>query len=350
MAADTPISRRSVLSAVGLGLTGGLFGSAATAVGQTDPTYAVVQGGTCTPVRVFQGDEPVETRYGYHLPEQYVSEENGASAGEPTYASTGTTDLQRTGTSVAFLYRGPNGLSLVFVHGSLDARDAGSVTFRVSGLPSSGRWLVKDDLYRVPATGELAAGNHDRWDVDGTDHRIDWTWGAAGTDGGAFGYLGDAFDVVVEPAFNEAAALYGEHYEGTVEEWAFVSATAEGPTYLSLAMDEPLRIRTGGCGGESKTPVRDDIETDTEAEEATETEREEEGEDDGEEEEPKDERDGERDDETSSVDAASDGDRTVCHRPPGNPDNAHTIEVGSESAVEAHLGHGDTMGQCDGNG
>ena len=36
---------------------------------------------------------------------------------------------------------------------------------------------------------------------------------------------------------------------------------------------------------------------------------------------------------------------TICHRPPGNPDNAHTIRVGS-SAVPAHLGHGDSLGPC----
>ena len=35
----------------------------------------------------------------------------------------------------------------------------------------------------------------------------------------------------------------------------------------------------------------------------------------------------------------------VCHLPPGNPENAHTIEV-AESAVAAHLAHGDTRGQC----
>jgi len=36
----------------------------------------------------------------------------------------------------------------------------------------------------------------------------------------------------------------------------------------------------------------------------------------------------------------------VCHIPPGNPDNAHTISVGAR-AVPAHLAHGDTLGACD---
>jgi hypothetical protein len=35
----------------------------------------------------------------------------------------------------------------------------------------------------------------------------------------------------------------------------------------------------------------------------------------------------------------------VCHIPQGNPGNAHTIKI-SQSAVAAHLGHGDTLGAC----
>lgn len=35
----------------------------------------------------------------------------------------------------------------------------------------------------------------------------------------------------------------------------------------------------------------------------------------------------------------------VCHVPPGNPANAHTIVVG-EPALSAHLRHGDPLGAC----
>jgi len=45
------------------------------------------------------------------------------------------------------------------------------------------------------------------------------------------------------------------------------------------------------------------------------------------------------------------GHKTVmCHIPPGNPDAAHTIAVGSPAAVRTHLAHGDTEGSCNGNG
>ena len=37
--------------------------------------------------------------------------------------------------------------------------------------------------------------------------------------------------------------------------------------------------------------------------------------------------------------------RTICHIPPGNPANAHTLCVGT-AAVPAHLQHGDTLGEC----
>jgi hypothetical protein len=36
---------------------------------------------------------------------------------------------------------------------------------------------------------------------------------------------------------------------------------------------------------------------------------------------------------------------TICHIPPGNPANAHTIEV-SKNALKAHLKHGDYLGEC----
>ena len=43
--------------------------------------------------------------------------------------------------------------------------------------------------------------------------------------------------------------------------------------------------------------------------------------------------------------ASAKGKVCLCHHPPGNPANVHTVCVG-ESAVKAHLKHGDTLGEC----
>ncbi|MFH0895624.1 MAG: hypothetical protein V2A54_14405, partial [Bacteroidota bacterium] len=40
---------------------------------------------------------------------------------------------------------------------------------------------------------------------------------------------------------------------------------------------------------------------------------------------------------------------TICHIPPGNPSNAHTITI-SINALPAHLAHGDNIGSCSGDG
>ena len=47
------------------------------------------------------------------------------------------------------------------------------------------------------------------------------------------------------------------------------------------------------------------------------------------------------------ADDDGDGRVAICHVPPGNPDNTHTITV-SINAVPAHLAHGDYCGPCEG--
>ena len=46
------------------------------------------------------------------------------------------------------------------------------------------------------------------------------------------------------------------------------------------------------------------------------------------------------------ADDDGDGRVTICHVPPGNPDNAHAITV-SVNALRAHLAHGDYCGPCE---
>ena len=45
--------------------------------------------------------------------------------------------------------------------------------------------------------------------------------------------------------------------------------------------------------------------------------------------------------------ADSPGKVLICHIPPGNPANAHVIDV-SVNAMPAHLAHGDSLGECGG--
>jgi hypothetical protein len=130
--------------------------------------------------------------------------------------------------------------------------------------------------------------------------------------------LGDDFEVVIDPAFNEDASLYNQHYKGTITDWELLTGSVDAPKRISLSKDEPVRIIAGSCERE------DDVD------EEDEKEREDEKETEGEEDENR-------------------GKYTICHKPSGNPDNARTIRVGTESALRAHLEHGDIRGPCSGD-
>lgn len=53
------------------------------------------------------------------------------------------------------------------------------------------------------------------------------------------------------------------------------------------------------------------------------------------------------DDDSGSV-SVGEEDLVICHYPPGNPHNAHTISV-ADNAWPAHQAHGDMIGGCVGN-
>ena len=243
--------RRTVLRGMGALAGTAAFAAPGAAVDDGGPGYVLVQGDTCIPMTPLAGEEPVEDLYDYRLPERFVSEENGASdpGTGPYYSSAGTDSLQAPDSSVLFLYDGPGGLSLVVVHGDAADGGGGSATFTVSGVPAGASWVVKDDHYRDPETGEIAESNYDRWETRGRTHRIDWTWGGR-TDGGALEGLGDEFELRVDPGFNEEAALYGEHYEGDVEDWQAVVGSRNGLKRVGLKLDEPVTLRSGDCTGE----------------------------------------------------------------------------------------------------
>jgi hypothetical protein len=201
---------------------------------QAERAYSLEQGDDCAPLAPLQGEDPVAAFYDYRAP--FTDPEAG------TYSSHGTTDLQEDDASVLFLYDGPEGLSLVLVHGRLDGGgDGGNVTFEMSGLPESGEWVVADDDY----DGETS---YDVWERDGDESTVSWTWQGGRTDGGAFRGLGDLDELAIDPAFNDAAALADEHDVGQVTRWVALSGDAADPERTELALDERVTVRPGACG------------------------------------------------------------------------------------------------------
>lgn len=244
---DTSPRRRTLLQFLGAAAGTGAVERTYRAMA-ADPERAVVleQDDRCVELTPLSGDESVEAFYDYRYPtERY----EGVSGSEGyTYSSAGTTDLQRDRTSLLFLYEGPDGLSLVVVHGRLEGDDDGGVvTLTMRGMPASASWVVRDDYYLEG--GQPAASNFDRWDGDGEVHELDWAYKGGRTDGGAVRGLGREFEFTVEPAFNDDAALADDHDFGPIEAWEALSGDRENPERFPLRLDRPVTVRTGGCDG-----------------------------------------------------------------------------------------------------
>ncbi|MBX0284931.1 hypothetical protein EGH22_01205 [Halomicroarcula sp. F28] len=295
-------TRRRFLTAAAAAFAG--LGLATTTDADDHRTFTVEQDGDCYPVVPLSGDEPVEAFYEWGLDER-------------SYSSEGTRELQDSETSLLFLYRGPEGLSLVVVHDAADdGTPGGKVTFEITGIPGSATWAVKDDLYE-------AETNVDTWEVNGTvleanestitddynassenetagdgnetepyqnetedtaidqgkndtagdgnetepdqnetaastrTDEIDWWWTTGRTDGGALrGLAVDDLELRIEPAFNDEAELEDTPNDGEVTSWELLSGDREDPDRTALDLDEPLTLRTGSCDGD--TPTADD--------------------------------------------------------------------------------------------
>lgn len=189
--------------------------------------FVVRQGGECAPIAPLSyQDQPVEAFYGYNP--------------DPTAANSQQTNfpvpLEAVQTSRLFLYRGPDGLSLVFVHGGEDD-PGGAASFALSGVPGGASWLVQDD------------GATDQFTVGGGTAAADWAWGAMGrNDGGVLGFLGGDFAIQIDPRFNEEAELGPfDGPEAVVQQWQVLSGDATDPDVIGLALDQPVEIATGTC-------------------------------------------------------------------------------------------------------
>ena len=231
----TRVNRRTILWGLGATALGaGVISSAEAGVGVTgtsgddssSESYVIQQGDRCIPITPLEyRDTEITEFYGY---EPSLSAENPRQSQTPV-------GLEENGVSQLFLYRGPEGLSLVVIHGD---ETGGAATFTISGLPEDGEWTVQDDSYD---------GATDEFDVDQDPAVIDWAWGSARrNDGGAFTGLGDEFEVTIEPAFNDAATLE-PFSQGDIESWRVLSGDISDLETTELSLDEPVTIRTGSC-------------------------------------------------------------------------------------------------------
>lgn len=222
---DPRIRRRTVLRAAGAGVAGLLAGTASAQAG-----YRLVQASDCTPLSPLSGDVPAEEFYRY-------------DEGRTYWSASGPVDaLTAPETSRLFLYDGPDGLSLVFVHGARQENDpvgGGAASFEIRGLPSDGEWVVRDDFYEGPT-------RFDRWSFSADRAVIHWTWGAGRTDGAVFRGV-DGARVVVDPAFNSDAELYGQHYSGDVQRWQAVTGSLDDPETVGLDGGQRVIIEPGDC-------------------------------------------------------------------------------------------------------
>ena len=262
--------------------------AAGSSTAQEEAEYSIVQEGRCVPLSPISGEVPVEEVYNYQMREGRWNGTAGASDdGGPYYASKGLEGILRENTSHLFLYDGPEGLSLVVIHGKPGASGGGngnaggggngnaggggngnagsngggggngnaggngggggSATFTIAGLPEDGSWVVKDDFYLDPETGEQHASNFDVWRDGEEPQTIAWTWADRATDGGAFRDLGSDFEFEIAPGFNDDAMRLAKNYDGEVTEWQVLSGPTADLGRTSLALDAPVTVRATAC-------------------------------------------------------------------------------------------------------
>lgn len=189
--------------------------------------FALEQGERCIPLTPLQyQSQTVEEFYGY-TPD--------VSAANPRQSNT-PTNVEEPGTSRLFLFSGPQGLSLVILHGG-DGDPGGAASFEITGLPPAGEWVVLDDSHE---------GSQDVFETQAGRSEMHWAWGLAGrNDGGAFRGLGGGFEVRIDAAFGEAAMR--EPLDGADVNWQVLSGDARNPEVTDLDEDRPVTIRSGGC-------------------------------------------------------------------------------------------------------
>ncbi|WP_339106376.1 CARDB domain-containing protein [Haloterrigena salinisoli] len=238
MTQDDTLVRKSVLTTVVVVIAFTLaapFGTATVGATTTPPSdtdeYAVVQGDECYTIKpIGDGHLTAEEFYDYRDPDTEPSSHS--------YSSHGTRHLQENDASLLFLHEGGDGLSLGVVHDRHGGgSEGGAATMTFTDLPENGEWVVEDDAY---------ADRDDEFSHRNGSSRITWVYGANRTDGGVFnGGLDDEFSITIQPRFNEDAAF--QQYDGELTDWQVISGNSTGHERISLNMNQPIEIRSGGC-------------------------------------------------------------------------------------------------------
>ncbi|WP_049899961.1 hypothetical protein [Halococcus agarilyticus] len=202
-------------------------------------TFIVEQGGQCTEVTALgDGSQSVEAFYDYEALDDRAN-----------YSSLGTIDMQIDQTSQLFVYRGSEGLSLVFLHDAIDEPNGFVATADLSGLPADGEWPVEDDSY---------TNRDDVFEHDNDTSHIEWFSNGGRTDGAAFRGLGSSNyrTITADVQFNEESNNYPfEEWDGApednrIERWILRSGSGET---TELDMSQPVEISPGTCSGGVET-------------------------------------------------------------------------------------------------
>ena len=248
--------RTRVLAAVFVGLLVGsvlapLAGAPAAAQQAAGDPIVVRQGEQCAPLEPLgNGTRTVEEFYDYRSP--YTEPENSSERWYSAYGDR-IQELMLADTSQVFLYRGSEGLSLVFLHDGVSntSDSGGTVAANVTGLPLGGEWVVQDDDY--------PGQDDDIFEANGSTARAVWAWNNGNrSDGGAITGLANGTweEIRIEPAFNQQSPRYPfERWDGApadnrIERW--IARSANGSTY-ELDMAEPVTIARGPCDDEAPT-------------------------------------------------------------------------------------------------
>src|SRR5699024_56891 len=180
------------------------------------------------------GTKTVEEFYDYRVLNQTAN-----------YSSLGTVDIQEDQTSQVFIYRGSEGLSLVFLHDKIHTPGGFVATADLSGLPSDGEWVVEDDNY---------TNRDDTFEYTDTGAHIEWNSNGERTDGAAFRGLGSSnySTIDVDIKFNKQVDRYpfeewsGSPEENEIEHW--IVRSGSGDT-TELDLNEPIQVSPGTCDG-----------------------------------------------------------------------------------------------------